>query len=277
MEIWKDADYKITVVARTIDASILPQNTKSIAVDITDEVAIKAAILLAQPDVVIHSAALSKPNECEIRKPHCNTVNVLATHYIIDACKATHAQLIFMSTDFVFGHNGPYNETDTYCPVNYYGKSKVLAEKLVSDSGLHYAIVRTVMVYGKKLERQNNTFLHWVKDNLQQQKPIKVFTDQYRSVAYVNDLCQGIHHIIRKNFRGIVHLCGDTVYTPFQLAQEVAGYFGFDENLIVPVTKETFSEAAERPENSVLLIEKAKQELDYLVTPLYKALPQIFS
>jgi dTDP-4-dehydrorhamnose reductase len=276
IELWKNAAHEITIVARTIDASLFPKNINCKSIDITDEKAIKAAIILAEPDVVIHSAAMSKPNDCEIQKELCNLINVKASQYIIDACKTIEARLIFMSTDFVFGHNGPYTETDTYCPVNYYGESKVLAEKLVLDSGLHFAIVRTVMVYGKKLEGQNNTFLHWVKDNLQQLKVIKVFTDQYRSVTYVNDLCKGIDSIVYKGFHGIVHLCGETIFTPFELAQKVADYFGFDKKLVAAVTKETFPEAAVRPENSVLVIDKARQELDYVATPLHNALPQIF-
>lgn len=276
IELWQHTAHEITIVARTIDASLFPENVNCKSIDITDEAAIKAAIILAEPDVVIHSAAMSKPNDCEIQRELCNLINVKATQHIIDACKTINARLVFMSTDFVFGHNGPYCEADTYCPVNYYGESKVLAERLVLDSELHYAIVRTVMVYGKKLPQQNNTFLHWVKDNLEQQKTIKVFTDQFRSVTYVNDLCRGIDSIIDKGFRGIVHLCGETVFTPFELAREVADYLRVDKNLILPVTKETFPEAAVRPENSVLLIDKAKQQLDYVVTPLHTALLQIF-
>ncbi len=277
IELLKDTAHEITIVARTIDTSLFPKNINCKTIDITDETTIKTAILLAVPDVVIHSAAMSKPNECEIQRELCNLINVQATQHIISACKAISARLVLMSTDFVFGHNGPYTETDRHCPVNYYGESKVLAEKLVVDSGLQYAIVRTVMVYGKKLPGQHNTFLHWVKDNLQQQKSIKIFTDQYRSVTYVNDLCKGIESIIHNGFQGIVHLCGETVFTPFELAQEVADYFDFDKNLILPVTKNTFPEAAERPENSVLQINKARLKLDYIVTPLHTALPQIFS
>jgi len=274
--LWQDAVHEIVVVARNIDASLFHTNVGCIEADITDANDIQAAIIFARPDVVIHSAAMSKPNDCELQRELCYTTNVQATQHVIDACKAVGAKLIFMSTDFVFGHYGPYTETDAYCPVNYYGESKMMAEKLVAASGLQYAIVRTVMVYGEKLQGQNNTFLHWVKDNLEQQKPIRVFTDQYRSVTYVNDLCRGIESIIDKGFQGIVHLCGKEIYTPFELALQVANYFGFDKNLVLPVTKESFPEAAMRPENSVLSIDKANGELGYATTPLAAALPQIF-
>ena len=276
IELLQHTAHEITIVARTIDPSLFSENINCISIDITNETAIKTAIVLAEPDVVFHAAAMSKPNDCEMQKELCNLINVQSTQHIIDGCKTIGAKLVFMSTDFVFGHNGPYKETDNYCPVNYYGESKVLAEKLVLNSGLHYAIVRTVMVYGKKLSGQNNTFLHWVKDNLQQQKSIKVFTDQYRSVTYVNDLCKGIESIIYKRFQGIVHLCGETIFTPFKLAQDVADYFGFNKNLVLPVTKNSFPEVAVRPQNSVMKIDKARQQLDYAVTPLHTVLPQIF-
>jgi len=277
LELWKNAPHQITIVARTTGPSLFSDKVRCIAADITNAAEILAAITLVKPEVVIHSAAMSKPNDCELQKELCHKVNVQGTHYVMEACKSIGAKLIFTSTDFVFGHYGPYTEAHDYCPVNYYGESKVLAEKLVIASGLPYAVVRTVMVYGKKLQGQNNTFLHWVKENLQQQKAIKVFTDQYRSVTFVNDLCSGIESIISKCFVGIVHLCGAEVFTPFQLAVAVADYFNFDKSLLLPVTKETFPEMAVRPQNSVLIIDKAMHQLNYRATRLKNALPQIFA
>ncbi|MEO7308944.1 MAG: NAD(P)-dependent oxidoreductase [Chitinophagaceae bacterium] len=276
VDLLKHSAHAVTVVARTIDYHLFPANVGCIEANICNPEDIQAAIIFTAPDLVIHSAAMSKPNDCEMQRALCYAVNVQGTQNIIDGCKAIGAKLIFMSTDFVFGHKGPYREADEYCPVNYYGASKIMAEKLVVASGLFYAIVRTVMVLGKKLPGQNNTFLHWVKDNLDQQKAIRVFTDQYRSVTYVNDLCRGIESIIERGFQGVVHLCGSTIYTPFSLAQELAGFFSLNKNLVNPVTRETFPEAAMRPENSVLVIAKAMQELGYTTTPLQEMLPQIF-
>ena len=54
-----------------------------------------------------------------------------------------------LSTDFIFdGEDGPYTEESVPNPVNYYGWSKLEAEKLLQESDIKWAIVRTVLVFG---------------------------------------------------------------------------------------------------------------------------------
>ena len=277
-EMWKErADIALTGIARTAPAAgLLPAGLVFMQADITDAAAVESAIAAVQPDVVIHSAAMSKPNDCELQRELCFEINVAATQHVVDACKKHACRLVFMSTDMVFGDAGGYKEDDTVCPVNYYGESKVLAEQIVAASGLDYAIVRTVLVYGSKLPGQNGTFLQWVHGNISQQNIIRVFTDQQRTTTYVHDLCRGIELIIDQKASGIFHICGAEVFTPFEIAQAVAEYCGFDEKLILPITSEDMQEAARRPAASTLNIDKAKAILGYEPTPLSVAVQHIF-
>jgi dTDP-4-dehydrorhamnose reductase len=274
---WQHSQHQLTVLARHIDASLFGENVGCLEVDITVQEDIQAAIIFLQPDVVIHTAALSKPNDCEGDKEQCYLTNVTATAHIVEGCKAVGAKLIFLSTDFVFGNNGPYSEADGYEPVNYYGESKALAEELITASGLPHAIIRTVLVVGSKLPDGPGTFLHWVKDSLITGKTIQVYTDQLRSVTYVADLCRGIDTIVETGFEGTVHLCGDEVFTPYSLAQQLANELGLNKNLIQPVTAQQRPEPALRPQNSVLTTDKAKQFLGYQTTSLQEVVHQIFS
>jgi len=244
--------------------------------DWNNERAVTNTLNIFQPDVFIHSAAMSKPNDCEVQQTLCYDVNVNATRYITHACKDIGCRLIFMSTDFVFGDDGPYSEADAYSPVNYYGQSKVYAEELVMKSSLHWSIVRTVLVYGKQLAGLHSTFPHWVKCQLESGNTIKVFTDQFRNATYVHDLMKGIDAIIQQNATGIFHICGEETFTPFAIAQKVAEHFSFDTGLIQPVTRADFAEAARRPIRSTLLIAKAKSELGYQPNSLVEVLPLIF-
>ncbi len=254
----------------------LPENIAYLPLEITNETDVHALITSYTPDIVVHSAAMSKPNDCELQQQLCYDVNVNATRYVIDACKKNGSKLIFMSTDFVFGDDGPYSEDDAYSPVNYYGQSKVFAEEIVRSSNIEYAVVRTVLVYGKQLEGLNPTFPQWVKGQLEKGNSIRVFTDQYRTATFVNDLTSGIDSIVAGNATGIFHFCGSETFTPFDIATKVASHFGFDTKLILPVTRGDFAEAARRPIKSTLAIEKAKRELLYSPTPLADALPLIF-
>src|SRR5215211_4332221 len=118
------------------------------SIDITDGPAIEQFILEHKPDVIVHAAAMTQVDQCELNKQECYNINVTATRFIIDAAKAIDARFIFVSTDFIFdGNDGPYKEDAQPAPVNYYGSTKMVAEKAVMESGLDYAIARTILVY----------------------------------------------------------------------------------------------------------------------------------
>lgn len=254
----------------------LPVSVNYLPLEITNRQSVAGLINQIAPDIVIHSAAMSKPNDCEIEKDKCYEINVSATEYVVKACQQINARLIFMSSDMVFGNSGPYIETDATCPVNYYGESKVAAEKIVQASGLDYAIVRTVLVYGAKLPGQQGTFLHWVLGNISQQKTIRIFTDQYRTACFVNDLFAGIDALVSTGEQGLFHICGKETFTPFEIARAVAKYHDLNEEFVQPVTSAEMPEVAIRPKRSTLSIEKAESVLGYKATPLSEAIKASF-
>src|SRR5690606_38796644 len=151
-------------------------------------------------------------------------------------------------TDFVFdGKEGPYKEDDVPAPVNYYGESKLAAEEIIQQGNAHWAIVRTVLVYGNILAGTRSNVVTWVKDNLEQWKNIKVVDDQVRTPTYVEDLSKSILLIIQHNAEGIYHISGKEVLTPYQMAVQVADYFSLDKSLMEKVNAATFSQPARRP------------------------------
>src|SRR5690606_21013573 len=101
--------------------------------------------------------------------------------FIIDAALAIQAKLIYVSTDFIFdGKDGPYREDDTPAPVNYYGSTKLVAENAVMESGLDWAIARTILVYGTVPSVGRVNIVGWVKTMLEEKHPINMVTDQLR-------------------------------------------------------------------------------------------------
>lgn len=226
------------------------------------------AELIAQtaPDVIIHTAANSKPDDCEKDKPACLHNNVEATRYLLEGFKkvVTPGSLfIYISTDFIFGDNGPHSEDDTAGPLNFYGQSKLMAEELVINSGINYAIIRPVFIYGDVWPGLRPSFLHWVKNNLEQNKTIKVVSDQQRTPTYVYDICSGIQAIIQDKKTGAYHLAGKDILSPYDMAVTTARVLGLNEGLIENVTSETFPEPVTRAKRSGLKIDKAINELGY--------------
>lgn len=230
------------------------------SLDLTGRLAVGNLLTGIQPDVIIHTAALSKPDECNANKERCLLENVEATRNLVTQ---SNAFFIYVSTDFIFGENGPHAETALPDPLNFYGESKLRAERVVEATNKSHAIVRPVFIYGKVWPGLRPSFLHWVKTNLEAGKPIKVVRDQQRTPTYVNDICNGIVSIIEKRATGAFHLAGKDILSPYEMAVTTAKVLGLDASLIESVTSETFPEPVKRAKKSGLLIDKAKTELAY--------------
>jgi dTDP-4-dehydrorhamnose reductase len=234
-----------------------------VSLELTDSEAVMQLLQEFQPNIIIHAAAMSKPDMCNIEREKCILNNVTATEYLVREANVIGAKVIYISTDFVFGEGGPHSELDTPAPLNFYGESKLLAEKIVLSISEKNAVMRPVFIYGKQLEGMKPTFLHWVKNNLQQGKKIKVVSDQFRTPTYVIDLCKGIASMIQKNVTGIYHLAGSEILSPYQMAITVADVLKLDKSLIENVTSQTFNEPVVRAKKSGLIISKAQLELGY--------------
>lgn len=234
--------------------------------DLTEKVRVNEMVRSIQPDVIIHTAAMSKPDECENNREECLKQNVGATNNLLRAFnkyRQAAEQFIYISTDFIFGENGPHSEDDIPFPLNFYGESKLIAEKSVIRSGIDYAIVRPVFIYGSTWQGLRPSFLHWVKNNLEQGKKIKVVSDQQRTPTYVTDICSGIETIISKELQGAWHLAGKDILSPYQMSVTLANILGLDAGLIENVTSDTFKEPVLRAKKSGLRIDKAIREASY--------------
>lgn len=258
--------YNVSATSRGVCRIPSQINCSYYPADLTDAPAVSALITELRPQIIVHTAANSKPDECENNKEACLLHNVEATGNLLTpfTLMAMPGSLfIFLSTDFIFGENGPHKEDDATGPLNFYGQSKLLAEQLVVSSGVDHAIVRPVFIYGPVWPGLRPSFLHWVKNNLEQKKNIKVVSDQLRTPTFVTDICKGIEKIIEGHKTGPYHLAGKDLLSPYQMAIATARVLGLDETLIENVTSETFPEPVRRAKRSGLLIEKAREQLGY--------------
>jgi dTDP-4-dehydrorhamnose reductase len=245
--------------------------------DIRDAMKVNMLFEKLQPDTIVHCAALTQADECELNPIKAWEINVTATRFIADAAKKINAFLIFISTDFVFdGINGPYKETDTVNPVSYYGSTKVAAEKAVAESGLQYANVRTCLLYGNILSGTRSNVVSWVKENLQQGKNIKVVNDQWRTPTYVEDLTKGILLIAEKRATGLFHISGADFLTPYDMAIATAEYLHLDKWLIEKTDASAFTQAAKRPARTGFIIDKAKLQLGYAPLSFKEGLKKMY-
>ena len=234
------------------------------SMDITDRDQVIQVIQDEKPDVVIHTAAMTNVDQCETEREACWKLNVDAVEYMIEACEATGAYLVHLSTDFIFdGEAGPYDEEATPNPVSYYGESKLAAEKLLFESHIKYGIARTVLVYGIAHDMSRSNIILWVKGSLEAGKDIKVVDDQLRSPTLAEDLAIGCYLMAEKRAEGVFNISGKDLLTPFDMAVKTAEFFGLDMSTMTRADASSFTQTAKRPPKTGFIIDKATHELGY--------------
>lgn len=259
------AEEKFKVIASGRGICRIPRNLdfEFETIDLTDEAAVQKMVADVKPEIIIHNAAMSKPDECENDKPACILNNVTATEYLVNAANRIGAKIIYISTDFIFGEDGPHEVDAVPAPLNFYGESKLMAEKLVQTVANDFAIVRPVFIYGPAWQGMRPSFLHWVKNNVEAGKTIKVVNDQLRTPTYVTDICKGLKTIILNDINGIYHLAGKDILSPYEMAIAVADVLSLDKSLIISVNADTFPEPVARAKKSGLKIDKSIQDINY--------------
>ena len=267
------------VIATSRNASRLPSynNLTYYNIELTDVRNVENLFDLTRPDAVIHTAAMSKPDECAANPSLCNANNIEATGHLLDAATKVGTQhFVYLSTDFIFGEGGPHLEDDVPAPLNLYGASKLEAEALVNNATLNATIVRPVFMYGPVWENLRPSFIQWVAGKLKNGEPIKVVTDQARTPTYIGDLCWGIRKILNDQVTGTFHLAGKDIVSPYDMAVAVAKHLNLPLGLIEPVTASTFPEPVKRAQRSGLKIDKAVSMLGYAPHSFAEALQKCF-
>jgi nucleoside-diphosphate-sugar epimerase len=118
--------------------------------DLSDWSKIERLCQAVNPTVIVHAAAYSNPDYCELHHKEALTLNTFATRELAKAANRLGCRLIYTSTDFVFdGKRGGYSEADDPAPINYYGKTKFLGELEITNHCSHYVALRIGTLYGR--------------------------------------------------------------------------------------------------------------------------------
>jgi dTDP-4-dehydrorhamnose reductase len=257
---------KMDVLATARGENRLPfkENYSYASLDITDKNNVDEVFNSFKPDVVIHGAAMTNVDQCEIEKEECWKLNVLATEYLLETAKKHNSFFLHVSTDFIFdGKEGPYDEDGTPNPVSFYGWSKYAAEKLVMHSEVKWAIARTVLVYGIAHDMSRSNIILWVKNSLENGKSINVVNDQWRTPTLAEDLADGCILIAEQKAEGVFNISGKDLLNPYEMATMTADYFSLDKTLIKEVDGSQFKQTAKRPAKTGFILDKAIHKLGY--------------
>lgn len=247
-----------------------------LSADLNDYTEMKSVFQQSKPEIVIHTAAIGSVDFAEKNRDLTRKVNYEGTELIINLCKEFNSRLIFISSNAVFDGTKPfYSETDSVSPINYYGKIKADAEKLVEQSGLHWAIVRTIMLYGWQYpDGRDNPVTWWVR-SLEENKPIKVVNNIFSKPLPAYSCAEVVWAVAQKNCTGIYHAAGRDHISLYNFALQTSQVFGLDSNLIESVPDSYFPEIALRPKDTSFDTTKIETELGIQPVTIHEGLKKM--
>lgn len=194
-----------------------------------------------KPDIIIHTAAISNAEKAEKFHPkYVYEINVNATKRIAEFCDKVKAKLIYLSTDLVYaGYRGSLlSETSKLIPISLYAETKLMGEVKIQETFDNYIILRLALLIGLGLNHSRN-FFHYMYENLKMGKPIKLFTDQYRSPLELNEAARMINELIGKEIKGeILNFGGNERLSRYDLGEILCEESNFDKSLLIKTTME---------------------------------------
>jgi len=221
-------------------------------VDITSRESVEQYLSDHKAKFLIHLAAFTDTNQAFAQTGDknglCYKVNVEGTRNIASVCKTFGIHLVHISTDFVFDgtKESPYTEDDPVSPIEWYGKTKALAEDEIKNSGTNYAIVRIAYPYRKEFETKLD-IIKKIRAGLESGKLYPQFTDTIITPTFIDDIATGFNEIMSRSATGIYHLVGSSSLSPYDLAVKVAIQFGFDPLVVKKGSLTEYLKSASRP------------------------------
>ncbi len=207
----------------------------SVKADITDHSLIRRIIFDFEPELVIHTAAVSRP-ELEGRIPDklFYDINVNAVKNIAESCCEVNAKLIYTSTDLVYdGSSGSMlNEAAKLNPISLYAETKLIGEEKIRETFDKYLILRVCLLFGYKSGNTINSFYNMYR-NFSNGEKVNLFYDQYRTPLYLPEAARIISELGESEITGeTINFGGRERISRTGLGELLCEEGGFDKALI---------------------------------------------
>lgn len=235
--------------------------------DITNRDAVMDFVRDNNIKVVVNCAAYTNVDKAEDDEKTAELINAQAVEYLASACKANHATLIHISTDYVFGGNEgntPRKETEPVNPTGAYGRTKLHGEQAIRKVGCNYLIIRTAWLYSEF----GNNFVKTMRKLTAERDKLNVVFDQVGTPTYAFDLASVIFKIIEERrydeIQDVYHFSNEGVISWYDFAKEICELSG-NECDIQPCHSDEFPSNVKRPSYSVLDKTKIKNSLNITI------------
>ncbi len=218
--------------------------------DVRDLAAVRGLMGAERPQAVLHLAATTQVDACEARPEATHEINALGARYVAIAAAEAGAEMVFISTDYVFnGRAGrPYLEYDDCDPLNVYGLSKLHGERVVAAILPRHYVVRTSGLFGPG----GRNFIAAILAACGRGEPLRVVRDQICRPTYAEHLAEAIRRLVGSGAYGTYHVASAGEASWYEVARTVLAQAGQAACPIEPISSQDLGRPARRPPYSVL-------------------------
>ncbi len=221
--------------------------------DVRDLERVQQRLASHEYSAVIHLAAETDVDRCELEPDHSYRTNAIGTHNVALACQAAGAVLVYTSTAGVFGGDGamgPFTEYDPPCPANVYGASKLAGELHVQRLLSRYFIVRAGWMMGGN--SKDKKFVSKILAQLKSGRTeISAVDDKVGSPTFARELVLGIRDLLLSQRFGLFHMTNRGVCSRYDIARRIVEFLGSDAH-VIPVKSTQFPLAAQRAHSEAM-------------------------
>lgn len=221
------------------------------ALDITAEASVAATFERERPRVVVNCAAWTDVDGCELQPERALSVNARGPEMLAAACREIDAQLITVSTDYIFdgAKDGFYTQRDDPSPLSVYGAAKLEGERRAQASCARTTVVRSGWIFGEG----GRNYLSRVLELARTGQSLKAINDAWGTPTYALHLAARMRELAALDLPGIYHIVNDgegASYEEFTRATLAAA--GLETSDVESVTMDSLRRRATRPRNTRL-------------------------
>jgi dTDP-4-dehydrorhamnose reductase len=234
------------------DCEVVPI-TRAECSDVGDRAAVRAALQMARPDVVLLTAAHVDADGAERDPGPAYRTNALGARWVAQEAQALGAGVLYFSSDYVFPGDGgaPYHEWAPTRPLSVYGQSKLAGEAETFRHAERAWVVRTSWIFGG----EGKTFVNTMRRLLAAQPQLDVVADEVGSPTYAPDLAGAVRQLVDTGAPGLYHLANEGECSRYEWARtigELAGLPGQVRATTTPAFRSRYPNSAPRPAHSTL-------------------------
>ena len=236
--------------------------TEKDTLDITKKSQVLEQVKKYNPDLIIHLAALTNVDFCELNESIATKVNFEGTKNVAMVCKKYSIPLVYISTATVFdGKNPPkggYTENDKPAPINVYGKTKLLGEEIIKKTLKNYILIRIGWLVGGG--KNDKFFISYMSKKILRGEHIFAVNDIFGTLTYARDLLNFVKEKLDQQETGLFHLACRGACSRYDIALVLKNILN-PKVTVTPVSAQSFKKEFPAPRPKYQIIQSKRHVL----------------